>query len=40
MAAIRGFLTGDGPTVFGHVCNMSLEGVVSKRDIGSHHQGS
>lgn len=24
-------LTGDGPTVFEHVCRMGLEGVVSKR---------
>jgi ATP-dependent DNA ligase len=24
-------LTGDGPTVFRHVCNMGLEGIVSKR---------
>jgi bifunctional non-homologous end joining protein LigD len=25
------YLTGDRPTVFRHVCNMGLEGVVSKR---------
>ena len=24
-------LTGDGPTVFEHVCRMGLEGIVSKR---------
>jgi bifunctional non-homologous end joining protein LigD len=24
-------LTGDGPTVFEHVCSMGLEGIVSKR---------
>ena len=24
-------LTGDGPTVFDHVCRMGLEGIVSKR---------
>ena len=24
-------LTGDGPTVFAHVCRMGLEGIVSKR---------
>ena len=24
-------LTGDGPTVFKHVCRMGLEGIVSKR---------
>ena len=24
-------LTGDGPTVFRHVCNMGLEGIASKR---------
>ena len=24
-------LTGDGPTVFRHVCQMGLEGIVSKR---------
>jgi bifunctional non-homologous end joining protein LigD len=26
-----GHLTGDGPTVFAHVCRMGLEGIVSKR---------
>jgi bifunctional non-homologous end joining protein LigD len=25
------YLTGDGPTVFEHVCRMGLEGIVSKR---------
>jgi bifunctional non-homologous end joining protein LigD len=31
--AIRfvGHLTGDGPTIFAHVCRMGLEGIVSKR---------
>jgi len=24
-------LTGDGPTIFHHVCRMGLEGIVSKR---------
>jgi bifunctional non-homologous end joining protein LigD len=24
-------LTGDGPTVFSHVCQLGLEGIVSKR---------
>ena len=24
-------LTGDGPTVFDHICRMGLEGIVSKR---------
>ena len=24
-------LTGDGPTIFDHVCRMGLEGIVSKR---------
>ena len=28
---ILGRLTGDGPTVFDHVCRMGLEGIVSKR---------
>jgi len=28
---LNGHLTGDGPTVFDHVCRMGLEGVVSKR---------
>ena len=27
----NGHLTGDGPTVFDHVCRVGLEGIVSKR---------
>jgi hypothetical protein len=27
----REHLTGDGPTVFEHVCRLGLEGIVSKR---------
>jgi bifunctional non-homologous end joining protein LigD len=32
-------LTGDGPTVFRHVCNMGLEGIVSKRTDAPYRSG-
>ena len=32
-------LTGDGPTVFGHVCDMGLEGIVSKRTDSRYRSG-
>ena len=32
-------LTGDGPTVFAHVCRMGLEGIVSKRTDAPYHSG-
>ena len=32
-------LTGDGPTVFAHVCRMGLEGIVSKRTDAPHRSG-
>jgi bifunctional non-homologous end joining protein LigD len=32
-------LTGDGPTVFDHVCRMGLEGIVSKRTDASYRSG-
>ncbi len=31
--------TGDGPTVFRHVCNMGLEGIVSKRTDARYRSG-
>jgi ATP-dependent DNA ligase len=33
-------LTGDGPTVFEHVCRMGLEGIVSKRTDAPYRSGS
>ena len=40
-AAIRfnEHLTGDGPTVFEHVCRMGLEGIVSKRTDAPYRSG-
>ena len=32
-------LTGDGPTVFAHVCRMGLEGIVSKRTDAPYRSG-
>ena len=32
-------LTGDGPTVFEHVCRMGLEGIVSKRTDAPYRSG-
>ena len=32
-------LTGDGPTVFDHVCRMGLEGIVSKRTDAPYRSG-
>jgi ATP-dependent DNA ligase len=32
-------LTGDGPTVFEHVCRMGLEGIVSKRKDSTYRSG-
>lgn len=32
-------LTGDGPTVFRHFCNMGLEGIVSKRTDAPYRSG-
>jgi bifunctional non-homologous end joining protein LigD len=32
-------LTGDGPTVFEHVCRMALEGIVSKRTDAPYRSG-
>ena len=32
-------LTGDGPTVFEHVCRMGLEGIVSKRSDAPYRSG-
>ena len=32
-------LTGDGPTVFAHVCRMGLEGIVSKRTDSPYRSG-
>jgi len=32
-------LPGDGPTVFRHVCNMGLEGIVSKRTDAPYRSG-
>ena len=32
-------LTGDGPTVFEHVCGMGLEGIVSKRTDAPYRSG-
>ena len=32
-------LTGDGPTIFHHVCRMGLEGIVSKRTDAPHRSG-
>ena len=32
-------LTGDGPTVFEHVCRMGLEGIVSKRTDARYRSG-
>ena len=32
-------LTGDGPTIFDHVCRMGLEGIVSKRVDARYHSG-
>jgi bifunctional non-homologous end joining protein LigD len=32
-------LTGDGPTIFDHVCRMGLEGVVSKRTDAPYRSG-
>ena len=32
-------LTGDGPTVFRHVCQMGLEGIVSKRTDAPYRSG-
>ena len=32
-------LTGDGPTVFEHVCKMGLEGIVSKRTDAPYRSG-
>jgi ATP-dependent DNA ligase len=32
-------LTGDGPTVFRHVCDMGLEGIVSKRTDARYRSG-
>jgi ATP-dependent DNA ligase len=32
-------LTGDGPTVFDHVCRMGLEGIVSKRTDARYRSG-
>ena len=33
------YLTGDGPTVFDHVCRMGLEGIVSKRTDAPYRSG-
>ncbi|MGA8420781.1 MAG: hypothetical protein WB691_13660, partial [Pseudolabrys sp.] len=33
-------LTGDGPTVFEHVCRMGLEGIVSKRTDAPYRSGA
>jgi ATP-dependent DNA ligase len=33
-------LTGDGPTMFDHVCSMGLEGIVSKRTDAPYRSGS
>jgi bifunctional non-homologous end joining protein LigD len=33
-------LTGDGPTVFAHVCGLGLEGIVSKRTDAPYRSGS
>jgi ATP-dependent DNA ligase len=33
------YLTGDGPTVFEHVCRMGLEGIVSKRTDAPYRSG-
>ena len=33
-------LTGDGPTVFEHVCRMGLEGIVSKRTDARYRSGT
>ena len=32
-------LTGDGPTIFDHVCQMGLEGIVSKRTDAPYRSG-
>ena len=32
-------LTGDGPTIFHHVCRMGLEGIVSKRTDAPYRSG-
>jgi ATP-dependent DNA ligase len=32
-------LTGDGPTIFDHVCRLGLEGIVSKRVDSPHRSG-
>ena len=32
-------LTGDGPTVFDHICRMGLEGIVSKRTDAPYRSG-
>ena len=32
-------LTGDGPTVFDHVCRMGLDGIVSKRTDSPYRSG-
>jgi bifunctional non-homologous end joining protein LigD len=32
-------LTGDGPTIFDHVCRMDLEGIVSKRTDAPYRSG-
>ena len=32
-------LTGDGPTVFAHVCRLGLEGIVSKRTDAPYRSG-
>jgi len=37
--APSGSLTGDGPTVFEHVCRMGLEGIVSKRTDAPYRSG-
>ena len=36
---VREHLTGDGPTVFDHVCRMGLEGIVSKRTDAPYRSG-
>ena len=36
---VRRHLTGDGPTVFEHVCRMGLEGIVSKRTDAPYRSG-
>jgi bifunctional non-homologous end joining protein LigD len=37
--SLLGHLTGDGPTIFDHVCRLGLEGIVSKRTDGPYRSG-